>query len=44
MMQTNQYLSSTEDPRYNDTLCYQGFCCTIESAVIKKIAIDPFKA
>ena len=27
----------TEDPRYNDTVCYQRFCCKIEFAVIKNL-------
>ena len=27
---------STEDPRYNDSACYQS-CCKIEYAVIKKL-------
>ena len=27
----------TEDPRYNDRVCYQRFCCKIEFAVIKKL-------
>ena len=26
-----------EDPRYNDSICYQRYCCKIEFAVIKKI-------
>ena len=28
--------SSTEDPRYHDSVCYQRFCCQIEFAVVKK--------
>ena len=27
----------TADPRYNDSVCYQRFCCKIESADIKKL-------
>ena len=27
---------NTEDPRYNDSLCYKRFCCKIEFAVTKK--------
>ena len=36
----------TEDPRYNDTLCYQRFCCYmyIKFAVVKKLDMDPSKA
>ena len=30
-------LNSTEAPRYNDSVCYQRFCCKIEFAVIKKL-------
>ena len=32
---------STENPRYNDSVCYQRFCCKIEFAVIKKLDMDP---
>ena len=35
---------NTEDPRYNDSVCYQRFCCKIEFAVIKKLDMDPSKA
>ena len=35
--------SNTEDPRYNDSVCYQRFCCKIEFAVIKKLDMDPSK-
>ena len=35
---------STEDPRYNDSVCYQIFCCKIEFAVVKKLDMDPSKA
>ena len=35
---------NTEDPRYNDSVCYQRFCCKIEFAVIKELDIDPSKA
>ena len=32
----------TEDPRYNDTVCYQRFCCKIEFAVsYKEILYGP---
>ena len=24
---TQQLFSTTEGPRYNDTVCYQSFCC-----------------
>ena len=27
----------TGDPRYNDSVCYQRFCCKIEFAIIKKL-------
>ena len=37
-------LPVTEDPRYNDTVCYQRFCCKIKFAVIKKLYVDPSKA
>ena len=40
---TLQYLN-TEDPRYNDSVCYQRFCCKIESAVIKKLDMNPSEA
>ena len=32
---------NTEDPRYNNSFCYQRFCCKIEFAVIKKLNTDP---
>ena len=38
------FLFSTVDPRYNDTICYQRFGCSIESAVMKKLDMDPSKA
>ena len=28
-------IGSTEDHRYNDSVCYQTFCCKIEFAVVK---------
>ena len=28
---------TTEDPRYNDSVCYQRFCCKIEFAVIRNL-------
>ena len=34
----------TEDPRYNDSVCYQRFCCKIEFSVIKKLEMDPSNA
>ena len=34
----------TEDPCYNDSVCYQMFCCKIKSAVINKLDQDPSKA
>ena len=34
----------TEDPHYNDSVCYQRFCCKIEFAVIKKLDREPSKA
>ena len=40
----NPHISSTEDPRYNDSVCYQRFCCKIEFAVIKKLDMDPHNA
>ena len=27
----------TEDPHYNDSICYQRVCCKIEFAVVKKL-------
>ena len=27
----------TEDPRDNDSVCYQRFCCKIEFSVMKKL-------
>ena len=38
------YTLYTEDTRYNDTVCYQRLCCSIEFAVIKKLDMDPTKA
>ena len=34
----------TEDPRYNNSVCYERFCCKIEFAVIKKPDMDPSEA
>ena len=34
----------TEDPRYNDSVCYLRFCCKIEFAVIKKLDMGASKA
>ena len=34
----------TEDPHYNDTVCYLRFCCEVEFAVIKKLDMGPSKA
>ena len=31
----------TEDPRFNDSVCCQRFCCKIEFAVIKELDMDP---
>ena len=28
---------ATEDPRYNDSVCYQRFCCKIEFAVVWRL-------
>ena len=36
--------TSTENPRYNDSVCYQQSCRKIEFAVIKKLDMDPSKA
>ena len=36
--------TNTEDPRYNDSVRYQRFCCKIEFAVIKKLDMDLSKA
>ena len=36
--------SPAQDPCYNDSVCYQRFCCKIEFAVIKKLDIGPSKA
>ena len=29
----------TEDPRYDNNVCYQRFCCKIEFALIKKLGM-----
>ena len=34
----------TEDPCYNDSVCYQRFCYKIKFAAIKKLDMDPSKA
>ena len=34
----------SEGPRYNDSVCYNRFCCKIEFAVIKKLNMGPSKA
>ena len=34
----------TEAPCFNDSVCYQRFCCEIEFAVRMKLDIDPSKA
>ena len=44
MNKLSKYLYGTEGPRYNDSVCYQRFCCKIEFAVIKKLNMDPSKA
>ena len=36
--------SDTENPRYNDSVCYQRVCCKIEFAVIKNFDMGPSKA
>ena len=36
--------SYTEDPRYNDSVCYKRFGCKIEFADIKKLDMDQSKA
>ena len=36
-------LYSTEDPRYNDSACYQRFCCKIEFAVTQKLDMTHLK-
>ena len=33
-----------EDPRYNNSVCYQRFFCKIEFAVITKLDMDQSKA
>ena len=35
---------NTEDPRYNDSVCYQRFRYKIEFVVIKKPDMDPSEA
>ena len=38
-------LFHTENPRYNNSVCYQRFCCIkIEFAIIKKLYMDLSKA
>ena len=37
-------ISTTEDPHYNDSVCYQRFCCKIEFAIVKKLDMDLSKA
>ena len=37
-------VNTTKDPRYNDSFCYQKFCCKIEFAVINKLDMNPSKA
>ena len=34
----------TEDPRYNDSVCYQRFCCKFDFAIIKKLDMNRSKA
>ena len=41
---TLQREATAEDPRYNDSVCYQRFCCKIEFVIIKKLDMDPSKA
>ena len=33
--QKNVYPSCTEDPRYNDSICFKRDCCLNEFAVVK---------
>ena len=33
----------TEDPRFNDSVCYQRLCCEIEFALIKKLDMTHLK-
>ena len=37
-------LVGTEDPHYDDSVCYQRLCCKMEFAVIKKLEMDPSEA
>ena len=37
-------LRNTDDPRFEDSVCYQRFCCKIEFAVKKKLDMNPSKA
>ena len=41
---SNEYTRTTEDPCYNDSVCFQRFCCKIEFAVMKKLDMDVSKA
>ena len=43
-LRVNQLDLGTEEPRYNDSVCYQRFFCKIEFAVIKKLDLGPCKA
>ena len=36
--------SNTEDPHYNDSVCYRRFCCKIEFAIIKKLDMGTSRA
>ena len=44
MVAKSSPLATMEDPRYNNSVCYQRFCCKIEFAVIKKLDMDQSKA
>ena len=43
-LKTFRNTRTTEDPRYNDSVCFQRFCCKIEFAVMKKLDMDVSKA
>ena len=36
-----EFIIFTEDPHYNDIVCYQIICCSTEFAVLKKLDVDP---
>ena len=39
----NYSCNNTVDPHYNDSVCYQRFCCKIGFAVIKKLDMTHLK-